>query len=242
MPSFSSSRNDICRKMALVTFYHGNINREESEKRLRAYVQENQCHAGGLCYLVRKTDQTCYVLSVIGNDSGANISHFIITQTSDNRLKLGELYFFRISELVTFFSKRGKAKFLQNQWLEYPVPMEQLQTEDNNCEKPLSNEGQDLPICFDQLQMQNYDNRIKDNREAKKWMSKKLGNIVRLKSCQMVQGLPALPKTDTSFLPANINALLFPPHNLSGFIYDGIIFQILKIDADFARNIKQILR
>ena len=103
-----------CRGPALSAFYHGTINRAESEKRLAAaYSRKNQStskNPSGL-YLVRKSDRMAcaYVLSFLGDDSA--ISHFVVTQTRDKRLNLGGLLFNTLPEVINYYSTPGRVFF-----------------------------------------------------------------------------------------------------------------------------------
>ena len=113
----------LCQTGTLTSFYHGEISRAESERRLKAFSRTRRGAQEGGLYLVRKKSDchvADYVLSFMGY--GCAISHFIVYKTPDNRLCLGGLFFNRLCELVTYYSNPG-ANLLKNEWLVYPVPI-----------------------------------------------------------------------------------------------------------------------
>ena len=138
MPSLLSQETTMlmCRTEALTSFYHGSIDRAESEKRLRAYSkQEGKTEQSGL-YLVRKSDRMggAYVLSYMGKDS--SVSHFIIAKTPDDRLSLGGLFFDTLHEIVAYYSTQG-ADLLKDEWLQVPVPHLEHNKQSDDDESPL---------------------------------------------------------------------------------------------------------
>ena len=116
-----------CSTGKLATFYHGKINRAETERRLKAFSKTNRIQDGGL-YLLRKSNRMgdIYILSFMGY--GSAMSHFIVTKTADNRLSLGGLFFSNFCQLVTYYSNPG-ANLLKNEWLLFPVPPKQTEVE-----------------------------------------------------------------------------------------------------------------
>ena len=111
----------MCRTVALTSFYHGHIDRAESEKRLRAYSKQDSKSGQRSLYLVRKSDRMggAFVLSYMGRTS--SFSHFVIAKTPEDRLCLGGLLFNSLHEMVTYYSTPG-ADLLKDEWLEVPVP------------------------------------------------------------------------------------------------------------------------
>ena len=136
MPSLLSQDTTMlmCRTVALTSFYHGSIDRAESEKRLRAYSKQDSGQYG--LYLVRKSDRMggAYVLSYMGKDS--SVSHFIIAKTPDNRLSLGGVLFDTLHEMVAYYSTQG-ADLLKDEWLQVPVPFSEHKEQNDDDESPL---------------------------------------------------------------------------------------------------------
>ena len=149
----------LCQKGTLTSFYHGEISRAESERRLKAFSQTSKTQDGGLYLVRRKSDckAAAYVLSFMGY--GCTISHFIIYKTPDNRLCMGGLFFNRLCELVTYYSSPG-ANLLKNEWLVYPVP-----THDDG-KKPLDKLAQLHQIRGVSGQDHHYEEQIKRVRST----------------------------------------------------------------------------
>ena len=121
---------------SLHTFYHGDIDRAESEKRLiKAYSlqqENNNVNSAGSFYLVRKSSRfevhPTYVLSFLGYHGA--ISHFLITVTVNRKLSLGQVVFNTVCEMVAYYSTPG-TDLVKNEWLTHPVspppPLMQMQ-------------------------------------------------------------------------------------------------------------------